>query len=157
MRVFRKLSLVLTLLFAFVLPASASDEVHFLQNIQISEDSTIHDVVCFLCSVEAKGDVQGDIVVFGGSLQLKGNAHRDVVVFAGNVNMGAEATIGRDLVIFGGQLNAGSHAMINGDRVIFPAWIFLFIFLVLFAMVWGVYLLIRWLVDRGRPAYSPRR
>jgi hypothetical protein len=152
-----KFSLLLIVLFALALPASASDEVHLLQDIHVSEDSSVQDVVCFLCSVEAKGDVQGDIVVFGGNLQLQGNAHQDVVVFGGNVDLGEDATIAQDLVIFGGRLNAGSHSSVNGSKVVFSILIFLPVFLVLLAIAWGVYLLIRWLVDTRRSVYLPHR
>lgn len=152
-----KLSLFFALLLVSVLPAAASDEVHFGQDIQISEENSTQDVVCFLCSVEAKGNVQGNIVVFGGNLKLDGRAQQDVVVFGGNVTTGEGTTISQDLVIFGGRLRSGPNTVISGDRVIFPPINLLPIFLVLVAIVWGAFLFIRWIIDRVRPVYIPQR
>lgn len=153
-----RFSLLLALLFAASLPAFASnDEVHFGQNIRIPSGSSAGDVVCFLCSVEAEGEVQGDIVVFGGNLRLQAPAHQDVVVFGGSVSMGEDASIGQDLVVFGGSLNTSQHATIGGDRVVFPFAIFIPFILAFVAMLWGLFLLIRWLIDRFRPVYIPQR
>lgn len=145
----------LALLLAAVLPASAADQVHFGQDIKISANETAGDLVCFLCSVDVQGEVHGDIVVFGGSLHLNGPANQDVVVFGGGVNMEDTAEIGQDLVVFGGRLNGASSNAVHGDTVIFPILIFLPGFLVLFAFVWGAFVLIRWIIDHRRPAYAP--
>lgn len=152
-----KLSLLLVLLFVATLPATASDEVHFGQNIRVPYGTSADDIVCFLCSVDAEGEVRGDIVVFGGNLRLAGAAHQDVVVFGGNLAMEGDASIGQDLVIFGGSLKSGPQPTINGDRVVFPFAIFIPIILVLVAILFGAFLLIRWIIDRFRPAYVPQR
>lgn len=149
--------LAVALLFVAALPASASNEVHFGQDIHIPSGASADDIVCFLCSVDAEGDVNGDIVAFGGSVKLEGAAHQGVVVFGGNVSMGEDASIGEDLVVFGGHLDSGPRAVINGDKVIFPFAIFIPFIVMFIAFLWGAFLLIRWIIDRFRPTYIPQR
>lgn len=157
----RKLPIILAAIFALlflsVQPAmAATDIVQFGQNVRIQEGQDVQDIVCFLCSVDAQGEVQGSIVVFGGNLRLRGNASQDVVVFAGNVDMGEESSIGGDLVIFGGKLKAPNQAAVHGDNVIFPAIIFLPIILFFAAVLALVIWLFRLIFFRHRPVYAPR-
>ena len=50
------------------LSADAShDAVQFGSNIDVTGDNSIHDAVCFFCSVRAEGAVSGDVVVFFGN------------------------------------------------------------------------------------------
>lgn len=150
----RMLSVCVTLV-AFALPAAAQrDIVHFADRIVVPEGQETGDVVCFLCSVEAKAPIQGDVVVFGGNLRLAEPAHGDVVVFAGDVSLSGDASIAGDLVLFGGTLHADTDQRVGGDRVILPRIIFLPILLAIAGAVWGFFLLARWLV-RGRQSYYP--
>ncbi|HVJ07902.1 MAG TPA: hypothetical protein VM554_05930 [Acidisarcina sp.] len=146
---------VVFLFAACTLPASAeADIVHFGNSIVISEGESAGDLVCFLCSVDAKSPVHGDIVVFGGNLHLKERAGGDVVVFAGDVSLDGDSSIAHDLVIFGGSLHGEESHAIGGDRVIFPPVIFLPILLVIAGIIWVFYLFARWLI-RGRQVYYP--
>ena len=138
------LALVGAALAVCTLPAHASkDVVQFGSNIEIAPEASVHDTVCFFCSVNDRGSVDGDIVVFFGNVHIEGHANHDVVNFFGRVTADDNSTIGKDLVsIFGGvrlgdnvsigkdmvamfgSVRAASSVTVNGDRVIQPGWIF---------------------------------
>ena len=66
------------LLFSALLLASTpahadKDAVQFGSNIVVPEGQSVHDAVCFFCSVNAKGDIDHDVVVFFGNVHI---AHR---------------------------------------------------------------------------------
>jgi hypothetical protein len=133
-------------------PALATEDVvHFGNTIDVGKDASVHDAVCFFCSVDVQGTVKGDIVVFFGSARIDGRANHDVVVFFGDVKAGDDSSIGQDLVnFFGGvrlgenvtvgkdtvvmfgDLRAANTASIGGDRVVQPGWIFWVPFLLIF-------------------------
>ena len=85
----RQISACLLLLGAIAAtPALAeNDEVQFGSDIRVGPDSTIHDAVCFFCSVDVQGKATGDIVVFFGSVHVSGDAQHDLVNFFGNFMM----------------------------------------------------------------------
>ena len=127
-------------------PAQAEqDIVEFGSTIDIPQTDTIHDAVCFFCSVNVEGTVNGDIVVFFGNVRIDGKANHDVVNFFGNVTTGNDTSIGHDLVNFFGGVRLGQNVtvgqdivvmfgslraaqpasfMIGGSRVVEPAWLF---------------------------------
>lgn len=128
----------------FATPAFANrDMVQFGSNIRVDPGTSIHDAVCFFCSVDDRGTVEGDIVVFFGNVHIDGQANHDVVNFFGGVTaadnavikhdlvsmfggvrLGENVSIGQDLVaMFGGVRQKGSVS-VGGDRVVQPAWIF---------------------------------
>lgn len=145
----------------FALPAApahaSNDAVHFGSNIYVAPQHTVHDAVCFFCSVDVEGKAEGDIVVFFGSVHIAGSTDHDVVNFFGGVRADDGASIGRDLVsIFGGvrlgenasvghdlvALMGSAHiadsATVGNDRVIQPGWILdfpLILFLVVLIFV----------------------
>jgi hypothetical protein len=99
-------------------PARAnSDAVHFGTNIYVAPNATVHDAVCFFCSVNVEGKVNGDIVVFFGTVHIAGSADRDVVNFFGGVRADDGASIGRDMVSFFGAVNLGEDVSIGHDMV----------------------------------------
>ncbi len=136
--------LLIATLAALAAPARASkDIVQFGSNIDVPPDTTAHDTVCFFCSVNNRGSVEGDIVVFFGNVHLDGHANHDVVNFFGNVTATNDSTIGQDLVsIFGtirlgenvsvgkdlvaifGGMRAAPTVNVGGNRVVEPGWIF---------------------------------
>ena len=141
----RQISACLLLLGALAAtPALAeNDEVQFGSDIHVGSDSTIHDAVCFFCSVNIEGKASGDIVVFFGSVHVSGDAQHDLVNFFGDVKVDNNATvehdlisffsetslgenvrIGEDLVSMFGSLDAASTVVVEGDRVVQPAWLF---------------------------------
>jgi hypothetical protein len=127
-------------------PARASqDVVQFGSAINVSKGDTIHDAVCFFCSVNVQGTVTGDIVAFFGDVRIEGRANHDVVNFFGEVKaaddtsighdlvnffggvqLGQNVTVGQDLVVMFGSLRAAQCAsfMIGGSRVVEPGWLF---------------------------------
>jgi hypothetical protein len=143
---FRFLSIALFLLSAAMLarPArAAQDIVEFGSNIDVRQNETIHDAVCFFCSVNVDGTVNGDIVVFFGNVRVKGHANHDVVNFFGEVTaaddtsighdlvnffggvrLGENVTVGEDAVVMFGSLNAAPTVNFGGSRVVQPGWIF---------------------------------
>lgn len=129
---------------AFALPARAdNDIVQFGSTIHVSPGETVHDTVCFFCSVDDRGTVQGDIVVFFGNVHVASQANHDVVNFFGSTHVDDGASIGEDLVNFFGSVRLGDNVSVGrdmvsmfgsfrsagtlkngGDRVIQPAWLF---------------------------------
>lgn len=143
----QRLSSVLLLFFALLLtvtPAHADkDAVQFGSNIVVPEGQSVHDAVCFFCSVNAKGDIDHDVVVFFGNVHITHQSKHDVVVFFGsvraeddaaighdvvnffgNVHLGENATVGNDLVVMFGGLHAADSANIAGSRIAQPIWVF---------------------------------
>jgi hypothetical protein len=124
-------------------PARADrDAVQFGTNINVAPDATVHDAVCFFCSVNVEGKVTGDIVVFFGNVHLAGDAQHDVVNFFGSVKaengatiekdlvsffgtirLGENVTIGKDMVAMFGSVHAPASVTVGNDRVIQPGWI----------------------------------
>ena len=142
-RIFAACTLLVALALAPI-PASASrDAVQFGSNINVPQDTSVHDAVCFFCSVHVEGAVEGDIVVFFGNVRIAGHAEHDVVNFFGSVRaednatigndlvnffgvirLGEDASVGRDMVALFGTANVSDSATIRGDRVVQPWWIF---------------------------------
>jgi hypothetical protein len=151
----RLLAFILAAVVLGAIPAHAdNDRVQFGSNIRVAPDETIHDAVCFFCSVDDRGTVNGDIVVFFGSVRLDGKANHDVVNFFGSVNAGEGASIGEDLVKFFGTVRladnvtvgkdivclfasfrAGDNVTNGGDRVVQPPWLFWTPLLVFFIII----------------------
>jgi hypothetical protein len=130
-------------------PARAEqDQVQFFSNIEVSPGSTVHDAVCFFCSVNIEGKATGDVVVFFGNTHIASDAQHDVVNFFGHVTADDNASIdhdlvsihvGDDLVAVFGTLHTGEGVSVEGDRVVEPAFIFyaplIFLILVLILIV----------------------
>lgn len=137
-------SLLFSALLLAVTPAYANkDAVQFGSNIVVPEGQSVHDAVCFFCSVNAKGDIDHDVVVFFGNVHITHQSKHDVVVFFGsvraeddaaighdvvnffgNVHLGENATVGNDLVVMFGGLHAADSASIAGSRFAQPIWVF---------------------------------
>jgi len=154
--------LALTLLCAAFASARAraeQDAVQFFSDIEVAPDSTVHDAVCFFCSVNIEGKATGDVVVFFGNTHIASDAQHDVVNFFGRVTADDNATIDHDLVsIFGrvrlgkdvhvgedlvaifGTLRSGEGVTVEGDRVVQPA---IFFFAPFFFLVAILILVIR--------------
>lgn len=138
------IALFVLLTSALVTPArAAQDIVEFGSTIDVPEKDAIHDAVCFFCSVNVEGAVNGDIVVFFGNVRINGQANHDVVNFFGNVTaaddasighnlvnffggvrLGQNVTVGQDTVVMFGNLRAADSASFGGSRVVEPGWLF---------------------------------
>jgi hypothetical protein len=139
-------TLPVLLLCAALAPAAAradQDQVQFFSNIHVSSGSTIHDAVCFFCSVDVEGKATGDVVVFFGNTHIATEAHHDVVNFFGRVSaddnasidhdlvsmfgsirLGENVHVGEDLVAMFGTLQTGNGVTVDRDRVVQPAIVF---------------------------------
>jgi hypothetical protein len=126
-------------------PARADrDQVQFGTNIVVPAGETIHDAVCFFCSVNAQGTIDHDVVVFFGDVHIAGHANHDVVNFfgtvraddnasiahdlvsmVGSIRLGENVTIGNDMVAMFGGVHAADSVVVNGNRVIQPFWLLL--------------------------------
>lgn len=126
------------------------DEVQFGSNIVVPAGSSIHDAVCFFCSVNALGTIDHDVVVFFGSVHIAGQSNHDVVVFFGSVRADDNASIAHDIVNFFGSIRLGKNVSVGGDmvamfggvhaadsvtvggsRVVQPGWVLLIPFLII--------------------------
>lgn len=133
---------------------ASKDVVQFGSNIDVAPDSTVHDTVCFFCSVNDHGTVDGDVVVFFGNVHIDGHANHDVVNFFGSVTATDNASIGKDLVSLFGSVRLGenvsvgkdlvamfggtriaSTVTVGGDRVVQPGWVFWGPFLIFLLVV----------------------
>jgi hypothetical protein len=137
-------------------PAYASqDVVQFGTTIKVPKDAAIHDAVCFFCSVEAEGAVNGDIVVFFGDVHIGTKASHDVVNFFGHVraedetsiggdlvsmfggvHLGENVSVGKDMVSMFGSFSAPETVSVGGDRVIQSAWVFWTPLLLIVSAIW---------------------
>jgi hypothetical protein len=136
---------LLVSLLALTAPSAHADRdaVQFGSNINVAPGSTIHDAVCFFCSVRNQGTVEGDIVVFFGDVHITGQANHDVVSFFGTVRadenasithdlvnffggvrLGENVSVGHDLIVMFGGLHAADSVNVGGNRVAQPAWLF---------------------------------
>jgi cytochrome c-type biogenesis protein CcmH/NrfF len=140
----KRFLVVCLLIAASALSAHADrDAVQFGSNINVARGSSVQDAVCFFCSVNADGEVNGDIVVFFGNVHIAGRANHDVVNFFGKVSaendasigedlvsmfgsvrLGENASVSKDLVVMFGALHAPGTVTIGGDRVVQPPWLF---------------------------------
>jgi hypothetical protein len=155
-------AIAVLLTFAAVPARADRDVVQFGSNVIIPADSSAHDVVCFFCSVDARGPVDHDLVVFFGDVHIAKVSNHDVVSFFGdvrvdsnasishdlvhffgNVHLGENATVGNDMVLFFGDLKAANSAVVNGNRVIEPAWLLLIPFAILAGFIWLIVTLFR--------------
>jgi hypothetical protein len=129
---------------ATALPAYADpDRVQFGSNINVASDESVHDAVCFFCSVNIQGKVSGDVVVFFGNVHIVSEAHHDVVNFFGKVAADDNASVGHDLVSMFGRVQLGENVTVShdvvamfgtlresgsatagNDHVVMPAWLF---------------------------------
>ena len=136
--------LVFSALLLTVTPAHANkDAVQFGSSIVVPEGQSVHDAICFFCSVRAKGDIDHDVVVFFGNVHIAHQSRHDVVVFFGsvradddaaighdvvnffgNVHLGENVTVGNDLVVMFGGLHAADSANVVGSRIAQPIWVF---------------------------------
>jgi hypothetical protein len=142
-RMFSALLLSSALLLAATPARADKDAVQFGSSIVVPEGQSIHDAVCFFCSVNAKGNIDHDVVVFFGNVHIAHESKHDVVVFFGSVraddeatighdvvnffgsvHLGENATVGNDLVVMFGGLHAADSAVIQGSRVAQPPWVF---------------------------------
>ena len=100
-------------------PARADkDIVQFGSNINVAEGHTVHDAVCFFCSVNAQGDIDHDVVVFFGNVRIQHQSKHDVVVFFGSIRAEDDAAIGHDMVNFFGTTRLGENVSVGGDAVV---------------------------------------
>jgi hypothetical protein len=109
--------LLALLAFAATHAHAARDEVQFGSNIVVPLGYSVHDAVCFFCSVNAQGTVDHDVVVFFGKIHIAGHANHDVVNFFGKVTADDNASIGHDLVSFFGVVRLGENVSVGQDLV----------------------------------------
>lgn len=117
-RLFSALLLASALLFAATPAHANKDAVQFGSNIVVPEGQSVHDAVCFFCSVNAKGDIDHDVVVFFGNVHISHQSKHDVVVFFGSVHAEDDASIGHDLVNFFGTVRLGENVTVGNDAVV---------------------------------------
>ncbi len=117
-RLLSGLLLASALLFAATPARADKDAVQFGSNIIVPEGHTIHDAVCFFCSVNAKGDIDHDVVVFFGNVHIAHQSKHDVVVFFGTIRAEDDASIGHDMVNFFGSTRLGENVSVGGDAVV---------------------------------------
>lgn len=111
-------SLLLGLFVFAATPARADrDAVQFGSNIVVPAGSSVHDAVCFFCSVNAEGDIDHDVVVFFGNIRIHSHANHDVVSFFGSISADDNATVTHDLVSFFGSIHLGENASVGNDMV----------------------------------------
>ena len=169
-------SFLLSAALAFsAIPAHANhDEVQFGSNIIVPMGESVHDAVCFFCSVNAEGTIDHDVVVFFGNVHIHGQSNHDVVTFFGDVRvddngaiahdlvsffgmiyLGQNVAVGNDMVAMFGGVRAADSAFVHGNRVIEPGWLLLIPLLIFGSIIVLIVSLIRnYHRRRMYPAYS---
>ena len=117
-RLFSAFLLASALVLAATPARAEKDRVQFGSNIVVPEGQSIHDAVCFFCSVNARGDIDHDVVVFFGNVHISHESKHDVVVFFGTIHADDDAAIGHDLVNFFGTTRLGEDVSVGGDAVV---------------------------------------
>src|ERR1700761_5923530 len=107
------LLLVAVLLISAATARADNDAVQFGSNIVVPVGQSVHDAVCFFCSVNARGDIDHDVVVFFGNVHIAHESKHDVVVFFGTVRADDDAAIGHDVVNFFGHVRLGDNATVG--------------------------------------------
>lgn len=149
-RIFASGLLLAALVFTATPARASRDAVQFGSNIVVPQGESVHDAVCFFCSVNAQGTVDHDIVVFFGSVHIAGHAEHDVVNFFGDVRgddnisighdlvsffgsirLGENASVGNDIVAMFGEIHAPDAITVGGNRVVQPVWLLLFPLMIL--------------------------
>jgi hypothetical protein len=97
-------------------PASG-DRISVLRSITVETGETVADVVCFLCSVYARGRVTEDITTFGGGIEINGKAGSDAVAIGGSIHLGPQADVSGDAIAMGGVVKQDVGAQIAGDAL----------------------------------------
>ena len=82
-RLFSALLMFSALLLAAAPARADKDAVQFGSNIVVPEGQSVHDAVCFFCSVNAKGDIDHDVVVFFGNVHIAANPSTTLSCFLG--------------------------------------------------------------------------
>jgi hypothetical protein len=137
-------SLLAALAFAAAPARADRDRVQFGSDIVVPAGESVHDAVCFFCSVDAKGAIDHDVVAFFGDVHIATHSNHDVVNFFGNVRidenasvshdvvnffgsvrLGQNASIGNDMVAMFGTVHSADSASVTGNRVIEPGWLLL--------------------------------
>ena len=158
----RLLLLVCATVFAAHPALADRDRVQFGENIVVPLNDSIHDAVCFFCSVDAKGTIDHDVVVFFGNVHIAGHSNHDVVNFFGtvtvddhgsishdvvnffgNIRLGEDATVGNDMVAMFGEVHAADSAHIEGNRVSQPVWLLLIPLMVFGGIIAGIVSIVR--------------
>lgn len=116
-RLFSAILLGAALVAGATLAHADRDAVQFGTNIRVAPGASVHDAVCFFCSVNVEGAVHGDVVVFFGDVHIAGTANHDVVNFFGEVRAEDNAQIGKDLVSMFGAIRLGQNVSIGKDMV----------------------------------------
>jgi len=152
------LGFALAIIVGAAAPAYANEDVvHFGETIHVRPGTEAHDTVCFFCSVDAEGDINGDVVSFFGNVHIHGRANHDVVNFFGRVTvddngsigqdlvnffggvqLGENVSVGKDAVVMFGSMDAASSASVGGDRVTMPAFIFWVPLMLIISAIWLV-------------------
>ena len=131
------------LLFVAAPARAQNDRVQFFSNIHIGPNDTANNAVCFFCSVDAEGPVNGNIVAFFSHVNVRTTVDQNVVSFFSNMNVLPGSSVDQNLVtMFGsvhvdngahvgqnavtmfGSFYAADSASIDGNRVYFPFWLF---------------------------------
>ena len=143
-------ALGICLLASMARPAFAenNDRVSFGQRIVVTDNDTAGDLVCFLCSVEVHGTVEGNVVSFLGGVKSDGKVNGDLVSFLGDVSLSGNSTVDGQVVLMGGALHKGADVRLGENEVVFPPAVFVFPFVLIAAIFWGITR-----IFRRRPMY----
>ena len=122
------------LLLVLTLPAvlwGSEERVMVGEDIVVTEDEVLREVVCIGCSIHVEGTVtenavaiggnleidnlvEGEAVAIGGSVTVNGTVGGEIVAIAGDVNLSPGAAAGSDVVAIFGSVN-GAAAAVDGE------------------------------------------
>ena len=98
--------------------AKGNEVPSFGQSIHVAAGQTLNeDAICFGCSVNVDGTLDGDIVAIGGSIRIgdHGRVTGDAVAVGGSVHLGDGADVAGDARAVGGRLERERTAVVHGE------------------------------------------
>ncbi len=98
--------------------AKGNEVPSFGQSIHVAAGQTLtEDAICFGCSVNVDGTLDGDIVAIGGSIRIgdHGRVTGDAVAVGGSVHLSDGADVAGDATAVGGRLEREPTAVVHGE------------------------------------------
>ncbi len=91
------------------------------RTVVIEPGETSSDVICFACSIRARGSVQGDLVSLLGGIEIEGFVSGDAVAVGGGIRLRPGAKLEGDAVAVGGPILREGSAVVE-ESVVSVIW-----------------------------------
>ena len=93
----------------------AADRQQYGRDIVVQAGETAGDLLCYYCSIQVRGIVNGDAIAIGGGIEIDGTVAGDAVAVGDGIRLGPGAKVGGEAVAAGGRIERGSQSRVGGD------------------------------------------